>query len=79
MSIQGNSVAERKPLGDDLTAPVTLSVIIPTYNARTFLADCLESIYRHPPSEPYEIIVIDDASIDGTSTIRPMLRTTQVV
>jgi N-acetylglucosaminyl-diphospho-decaprenol L-rhamnosyltransferase len=32
-----------------------------------FLADCLQSIHQNPPSEPYEIIVIDDASADGTS------------
>src|SRR5258705_5416127 len=47
--------------------PVTLSIIISSYNAREVLADCLESIYQNPPSEPYEIIVVDDASTDGTS------------
>jgi GT2 family glycosyltransferase len=46
---------------------VTLTVIIATYNARDILADCLRSLYRHPPSEPYEVIVVDDASGDGTS------------
>lgn len=44
-----------------------LSVIIPTYNARDLLADCLRSIYRNPPSAAYELIVVDDASGDGTS------------
>jgi N-acetylglucosaminyl-diphospho-decaprenol L-rhamnosyltransferase len=67
MNPRDNSGEERKPLGDGVTAPVTLSVIIPTYNAREFLADCLQSIYRHPPSEPYEVIVVDDASTDRTS------------
>jgi GT2 family glycosyltransferase len=47
--------------------PVTLSIIISSYNAREVLADCLESIYQNPPSERYEIIVVDDASTDGTS------------
>src|SRR5205085_8769246 len=43
----------------------------PSYNARELLADCLQSIYDNPPSEPYEVIVIDDASADGTSeTVR---------
>lgn len=50
-------------------SPITLTIIIATYNARQILADCLHSIYRHPPSEPYEIIVIDDASHDGTSAM----------
>jgi N-acetylglucosaminyl-diphospho-decaprenol L-rhamnosyltransferase len=67
MNARANPVAERKPLSDGVTAPVTLSVIIPTYNARELLANCLRSIYQNSPSEPYEVIVVDDASADGTS------------
>jgi hypothetical protein len=48
-------------------ADITLSVIISTYKAREVLADCLRSIHQNPPSESYEIIVVDDASGDGTS------------
>ncbi len=44
-----------------------LSVIIATYNTPKLLADCLRSIYQNPPGEPFEIIVVDDASVDGTS------------
>ena len=55
-------------LGEGETGPaITVSVIIATYNACQLLADCLESIYRNPPSEPYEIIVVDDASRDASS------------
>ena len=46
---------------------VALSVIIATYNARELLANCLRSIAQNPPRESYEIIVVDDASVDGTS------------
>jgi hypothetical protein len=54
--------------GDDASEPVVVtSVIISTYNAREVVADCLASIYRNPPSELYEIIVVVDASSDGTS------------
>jgi N-acetylglucosaminyl-diphospho-decaprenol L-rhamnosyltransferase len=61
-------MTDRKPIGDGGAArTVTLSVIISTYNAREVLGDCLQSIYQSPPSEPYEIIVVDDASADGTS------------
>ncbi len=67
MNTQTNSVAERKPSNDEVAEPVTLSVIIATYNARELLADCLESIYQNPPSSPYEVIVVDDASVDSTS------------
>jgi N-acetylglucosaminyl-diphospho-decaprenol L-rhamnosyltransferase len=48
-------------------AAITLSVIIASFNTREILSDCLRSIYQNPPSCPYEIIVVDDASTDGTS------------
>lgn len=44
------------------------SIIIPTYNARDLLKDCLYAIKRHTP-QPYEIIVVDNGSTDGTSDI----------
>lgn len=60
--------AERTPSADGERAfPIELSVIISTYNARDVLADCLSSIYQDPPDKRYEIIVVDDASDDGTS------------
>jgi GT2 family glycosyltransferase len=50
---------------------IELSVIIATYNARDLLVDCLKSIYQNPPRDSYEIVVVDDASTDGTSeTVR---------
>jgi GT2 family glycosyltransferase len=61
-------MSERKPVGEGEAGPaVVLSIIIATYNAQDLLADCLQSIYQNPPSEPYEIIVVDDASKDATS------------
>ena len=44
-----------------------LTIIITCYNTRDIVRDCLHSIYKHPPSETYEIILVDDASTDGTS------------
>jgi GT2 family glycosyltransferase len=59
---------EKMPVGEGGdAAPIVVSVIIATYNASGLLADCLRSIYENPPSEPYEIIVVDDASADRTS------------
>ena len=59
---------ERKSAGDGgKAAAITLSVIIASFNTRELLANCLQSIYRNPPGEPFEIIVVDDASMDGTS------------
>src|SRR3954447_5968387 len=53
--------------GERPRSKLVISVIIATYNARQLLADCLDSIAANPPSEPYEVIVVDDASADGTS------------
>jgi GT2 family glycosyltransferase len=46
---------------------IVLTIIITCYNTRDVVGDCLRSIYRNPPSEAYEIILVDDASTDGTS------------
>ncbi|RUL85740.1 glycosyltransferase family 2 protein [Tautonia sociabilis] len=46
----------------------TLSVVIPTHNGRSLLAPCLESLRRHRPEGlDLEVIVVDDASSDGTA------------
>lgn len=46
-----------------------LSIIIPTYNGKSLLRGCLNSIYVHPPTCAYEIIVVDDASEDESQEI----------
>src|SRR2546426_8205974 len=43
-----------------------LSIIIVNWNGRDLLAKCIESIIKHPPSAPYEIVVVDNASTDGS-------------
>lgn len=42
------------------------SIIIPTYNHLQYLRECIESI-RAFTSSPYEIIVVDNGSTDGTA------------
>ncbi|MDF2721382.1 MAG: glycosyl transferase family 2 [Paenibacillus sp.] len=42
------------------------SIVIPSLNQQTYLADCIESIRKYTP-EPHEIIVIDNGSTDGTA------------
>lgn len=49
------------------------SIIIPTYNQLHFLKQCLNSIHKHTES-PYEIIVVDNNSGDGTSEYLESLR-----
>jgi GT2 family glycosyltransferase len=43
-----------------------LSVCIVTYRARDYLRDCLASLYANPPAGPFEVIVVDNHSEDGT-------------
>ena len=47
---------------------IDLSIIIPTYNSKEYLAECIFSVINEftPPRHTYEIIVVDDGSTDGT-------------
>lgn len=45
---------------------VKLSIIIVNYNARAFLRDCLRSLYRRTYDFTIEVIVVDNASHDGS-------------
>ena len=45
-----------------------LSVIIVTYNSRPDIDACLESLTRTPPAVDHEIVVVDNASTDGTAS-----------
>jgi GT2 family glycosyltransferase len=57
-----------EPIGSAMTNPdVVLTIIISCYNTCELVGDCLRSIYQNPPSESFEIILVDDASTDGTS------------
>ncbi|HEY3277434.1 MAG TPA: glycosyltransferase family 2 protein [Syntrophorhabdaceae bacterium] len=44
-----------------------LSIIIVTWNTENFVADCLASVTRDDVGVPHEIIVVDNASTDGTA------------
>lgn len=44
-----------------------VSIVIPTWNQRKLLYECLESIVKYPSVLGTEIIVIDDASTDHTA------------
>lgn len=47
-----------------------LSIIIPIYNDEKFLAECLDScLVQDIPSDDYELICVDDGSIDRTPEI----------
>ncbi|MDY6863315.1 MAG: glycosyltransferase family 2 protein [Thermodesulfobacteriota bacterium] len=45
---------------------VTLSIIIVNHNTKKLLEDCLNSIYINPCAFEFEVIVVDNASCDGS-------------
>jgi GT2 family glycosyltransferase len=44
---------------------MTLSIVIVTFNARTDVEACLQSLADPPPSVPHDITIVDNASSDG--------------
>jgi glycosyltransferase involved in cell wall biosynthesis len=44
-----------------------LSIIIVTYNSRGDIDRCLESLVDYPAAVDHEIVVVDNASTDGTA------------
>jgi GT2 family glycosyltransferase len=48
------------------TEPALASIVIVTWNCRTYAAECLASLDKQRISFPMEVIVVDNASSDGT-------------
>ena len=46
--------------------PPKLSIVIVSFNTRPDLERCLESLTASPPVMPHEIVVVDNASSDGS-------------
>jgi N-acetylglucosaminyl-diphospho-decaprenol L-rhamnosyltransferase len=45
---------------------VQLTIVIVNWNGGELLRRCLESIQRHPPAVPFEVVLVDNASSDGS-------------
>ena len=43
-----------------------LTVIIPNYNTKSLLKQCLDSIYTYTRGIEFEVICVDDGSSDGS-------------
>lgn len=47
---------------------IRISYIVPFYNGKRYIHECLDSIYMQDiPEKEYEVIVVDDCSTDGES------------
>jgi hypothetical protein len=44
-----------------------ISIVIVNYNAYDYTAQCLASIFEHPPQVSFEIVVVDNASADDSA------------
>jgi glycosyltransferase involved in cell wall biosynthesis len=48
---------------------MTISLIIPAYNEEKYLGACLESVAKNRTSDIIEVIVVNNASTDGTRAV----------
>ena len=46
-----------------------ISVVVVTHESAHDIAACLDSLRRHPPERSHEVIVVDNASTDGTAAL----------
>ena len=47
----------------------SVTVIVPTRNRSSYLGDCLASLARQRPREPFEVLVVDNGSTDDTPAV----------
>jgi len=52
-----------------MTKTPDISIIIPAYNAESFIGQCLDSIMHQDGAPDFEIIVVNDGSTDNTAQI----------
>ena len=45
---------------------VDVAIVIVSYNTKSDLENCLQSLHDHPPRATHEIVVVDNASRDGS-------------
>jgi GT2 family glycosyltransferase len=59
---------EKSSNGKD-ASPLTVSVVIVSWNARDYLVQCLDSLSSEACRYPMEIVVVDNASSDGSAEV----------
>jgi glycosyltransferase involved in cell wall biosynthesis len=58
---------------------MNISIVIPAYNEEKYIADCLQSVIANRTDDIREIIVIDNASTDGTAAVAQQFPGVRVV
>ena len=58
---------------------IQLSIIIVSFNARAELEGCLKSLHATPPVARHEIVVVDNASTDGSADAARRWRDVRVI
>ncbi|MCU7519720.1 MAG: glycosyltransferase [Ignavibacteria bacterium] len=70
LSFSDKAVKDKAPGKLPESTGIKVSVIVPVYNRVELTQKCLESVYRNTGAqENYELIIVDNASIDGTQTL----------
>lgn len=64
-SAQGMTLTMHEQPGDETAAPA-ISILIPTFNRRDALLECLAHLERQSFAD-FEVILVDDGSTDGTA------------
>lgn len=67
-----NSLSNKPDMETDVTnkgQTKDLSIIVPAYNAADTIRECIESVIRQATKYYYELIIINDGSIDNTRDI----------
>src|SRR4051812_9701898 len=60
-----NSPASRRSAPAE--APPRLSVVVVSYNTRELTLRCLETLHAQTTAVPFEVLVVDNASSDGSA------------
>jgi glycosyltransferase involved in cell wall biosynthesis len=58
--------------------PVTLSVVMPVYNEARTIAAVIDRVLKAPADVAKEIVIVDDASTDGTRQVLQDLRAPEI-
>ena len=51
---------------EESTGRIALSIIVVGWNSLEYIQRCFDSVYKYPPSRPFELIYVDNASEDGS-------------